>query len=504
MITVDGRILPPPTISYGGNSNVSSAAGSWNMIKQRFCVGAKIQSWTYLEVREGSRSLLYEPLIDLMKEFRRMMQTCGLDVAVPNPPTGLPAAEILAGPHPSNETKLDGYFSRIAQKKEASMLLIVLPAKLQGLYSIIKYLTDVKYGLHTVCCVAAKLGNDRGRPQYLANVALKWNLKRGGVNQQVSPGSLGILTKTRTMVVGIDVTHPSPGSMEEAPSVAGVVASINDRFAQWPASVRIQKGREEMVQELDAMMEQRLRTYQRLSGNLPQNILVYRDGVSEGQYARVLDEESPQIQKAIGRVYPANAIKPKVSIIIVGKRHHTRFYPTREDEADRSGNPKNGTVVDRGVTGERQWDFFLQAHMGLQGTARPAHYVVIQDGIGLGVDGLEQMVRIVRWMRYERPRTKTDMWRIDRPTVYVICLVVPPKLSPSVLRLITPIFYANVPVAISRTFTLHRSGRVVRPAARVSRNSMRKEPSGARAFIRTLRTRCSTFNDEEILMTSKG
>lgn len=48
---------------------------------------------------------------------------------------------------------------------------------------------------------------------------------------------------------------------------------------------------------------------------------------------------------------------------------------------DRSGNCQPGTVVDRGVTEARTWDFFLQAHSALQGTARPCHYVVIHDEI---------------------------------------------------------------------------------------------------------------------------
>lgn len=54
---------------------------------------------------------------------------------------------------------------------------------------------------------------------------------------------------------------------------------------------------------------------------------------------------------------------------------------------DKNGNPrgssnlKSGTVVDRGVTEEGMWDFFLQAHNVLQGTGRPAHYVVVLDEI---------------------------------------------------------------------------------------------------------------------------
>ena len=64
--------------------------------------------------------------------------------------------------------------------------------------------------------------------------------------------------------------------------------------------------------------------------------------------------------------------RPSINIVVVGKRHHTRFYPTEENYADMKsrvkGNPPNGTVVDRGVTMEKGHDFFLQAHVALQGT----------------------------------------------------------------------------------------------------------------------------------------
>jgi eukaryotic translation initiation factor 2C len=92
----------------------------------------------------------------------------------------------------------------------------------------------------------------------------------------------------------------------------------------------------------------------------------------------VLEEELPEIRSACVGLYPASLAKqgiPRISIIIVGKRHHTRFYPTKVEEADNS-NPQNGTVVDRGVTEARNWDFFMQAHKAIQGTARPAHYYV--------------------------------------------------------------------------------------------------------------------------------
>lgn len=47
------------------------------------------------------------------------------------------------------------------------------------------------------------------------------------------------------MMVGIDVTHPGPGSREGTPSIAAVVASVDDSFVQFPASLRIQESKKE-------------------------------------------------------------------------------------------------------------------------------------------------------------------------------------------------------------------------------------------------------------------
>lgn len=195
------------------------------------------------------------------------------------------------------------------------------------------------------------------------------------------------------MLVGMDVTHPSPGSIEEAPSIAGIVASVDGRYGQWPASMRAQTGRKEMIDNLDEMFGERLDAWPKHNqGGLPTRIIIYRDGVSEGHYRTILQVELPQVQKACEKRYPEGKL-PKISIIVCGKRHHTRFYPTREeDAAGKQMNTPNGTVVDRGVTMEKGWDFYLQAHFALQGTARPAHYVVVYDKNDMNADQMEAMV----------------------------------------------------------------------------------------------------------------
>jgi len=113
----------------------------------------------------------------------------------------------------------------------------------------------------------------------------------------------------------------------------------------------------------------------------------------QGQYDLVIQKELPQILRAFGHIDPKNQrYRPKLSIVICGKRHHARFPATSQEHADKNGNTLPGSVVDRGVTSISDFDFYLQAHAGLQGTVRPTHYVVLYDENDLSADQIQQGV----------------------------------------------------------------------------------------------------------------
>ena len=59
------------------------------------------------------------------------------------------------------------------------LLLVVLPASDTALYNRIKHIGDVKAGIHTICIVGSRFAKQYREAQYLANVALKLNLKLG-------------------------------------------------------------------------------------------------------------------------------------------------------------------------------------------------------------------------------------------------------------------------------------------------------------------------------------
>ncbi|KAF2750120.1 Piwi-domain-containing protein [Sporormia fimetaria CBS 119925] len=392
LVKVPGRVLGGPRVVYkslkGSTNPINTSSGQWNMRDIKFNEPKNLPLWSYITISlENSRaSVAFGPaqLDDVMNEFKLALRKIGMqgDKTDKIGPTQSPTHLQL-----KNEGDPQGMLNKLftmAAERRVGLMFIVLPEANTFLYKRIKTLADKTYGIYTICCVGSKLAKPNGRDQYMANIALKFNLKLGGVNQMVENKNLGIIDQGKTMVVGIDVTHPSPDSSSNAPSVSAMVASVDKVLGQWPATLRVQRGRQENVDDLAEMLKSRLELWRGRNKVLPENILVYRDGVSEGQYDMVVSKELPQLREACKGLYPAPDTKkglPRITIIICGKRHKTRFYPTKVEDCDRSGNTKPGTVVDRGVTEARNWDFFLQAHAALQGTARPCHYYIVHDEI---------------------------------------------------------------------------------------------------------------------------
>lgn len=384
MITVPGRILESPNVQYSTPSGTQKAdvvSGSWNMVTRnrgplRFNVGATLRSWhaVILYIDNPKEPIPISRIQPLMAAFDQALRTIGIRITRPA------SWEAVKMKDPG-----DGALAVAMEKLQPQhdIIMIILPTSEKWLYDRIKNYADRGVGLHTVCVLGAQLG--KNDPQYMANVAHKFNLKRRGVNQKLDNAKLGFISKGTTMIVGIDVTHPSPGSAGTAPSVAGMVASVDAQLGQWPADLRIQsKARQESVSKLDVMLKTRLDLWLKKNKRLPRNILVYRDGVSDTQYEMVLQEELPLLRKACSDLYGKNDGPPNITIVVVGKRHNARFFATKMDANitdQKNGNPKNGTIVDRHVTEARNWDFILQSHAAIQGTARPAHYYVVLDEI---------------------------------------------------------------------------------------------------------------------------
>jgi eukaryotic translation initiation factor 2C len=153
-----------------------------------------------------------------------------------------------------------------------------------------------------------------------------------------------------------------------------------------------------MVEHFQEMVERLLVAWydQPQHKRFPANVLYYRDGIAKSQYAELEQTEIPAIQKAFAKVAEDKgvAVPPfNLTTVIVNKRHNTRLFPSTEKDAmNKNDNCHPGTLVDSAITDPYFSDFYLQSHNAIKGTARPCHYYVLNNGIGMNMGQLEQFV----------------------------------------------------------------------------------------------------------------
>ncbi|KAF2102635.1 stem cell self-renewal protein Piwi [Rhizodiscina lignyota] len=275
-------------------------------------------------------------------------------------------------------------------------------------------MAEKSFGIRTLCfsrktlgrCWSNTLRDSAGKIRplmpYMANIAMKVNLKFGGVNHEVE-GLSGILGST--LLLGADVTHPGSGALDGVPSVAAVVGNIDASCGRFLGSMRLQSDKNvELIEDFQSMVEQRLVAYaEHNSDILLAKVIFYRDGVGDSQYEALRNREVAKIRQAykiLQLKYPKSESSVKVTAIVVAKRHDVRFFPKSQDSIPGNGNCKPGLLVDTGVTSPYYMDLYLQSHNGIKGTAKPAHYIVLEDEIGFSADDNHNLVSlsVVRMM----------------------------------------------------------------------------------------------------------
>jgi len=195
-------------------------------------------------------------------------------------------------------------------------------------------------------------------------------------------GSLQHCKSSPTMIVGADVGHAAPGI--KRPSLASVVFSTDNVFSRYQALAKLQQGRLETIADLKEMMMEAIRVFWFTNKCTPDRIIFFRDGVSEGEFSQVREIEVEAIHDAIreaGQKLSGQGVKlarplPKLTFIVVGKRHHLKFFVQSRDSVDQ---PPQGLVIDTEVVSPLYPNFYLQSHAGMLGTRKSSHYTVLHN-----------------------------------------------------------------------------------------------------------------------------
>jgi len=392
MAKLTGRVLNAPVIEYGAGKEVSinkTQPGKWFQDKCQYVSAQSCTNWCLVDLAGLSENQFKE----VVQGFSKVGKENGMNISQNRADilriTGsMRDAEDNASMMEEKLKQAVKHFNEEGKKLE--MILFIFPFKAGFLYDKIKQLCDMKYNIVTQCCLKNNLYKmDKLNLQVIGNICLKINSKLGGINHILASKSRPPMLKRPVMVMGADVSHPPPESRGMKPSIAAIVGSVEPKAANYEVEVRIQSGNqnEEMIHDMKQVTKNLLIKFHAANkGRKPEKIIMFRDGVSEGQFLYVLAQELVAIRQACKEL--EDDYQPAITYIIVQKRHHTRFFPA-DNNKYRNGNALAGTVVDQGINHPTEGDFYLLSHEGIQGTSRPCHYQVLWDDSGFSADELE-------------------------------------------------------------------------------------------------------------------
>ncbi|KAE9594012.1 putative post-transcriptional gene silencing PAZ-Argonaute family [Lupinus albus] len=395
---IDGRVLQPPRLRVGNGEDFVPRNGRWNFNNKKLVDPVKIERWAIVNF-SGRCDTRY--LCDTLKK-------CAANKGIfISPPFRVFEEDNRSArdPAPVRVEKMFGTVKSMLPGPPQLLLCILPQRKNSDIYGPWKRRSLAEEGVATQCIAPTKI-ND----QYITNVLLKVNAKLGGMNSflSVEPShSIPLVSSVPTLIIGMDVSHGSPGR-SDVPSIAAVVSSrCWPLISRYRAAVRTQSSRVEMIQSLfkpvsdtadEGIMRELLLDFEITSGKRkPQHIIIFRDGVSESQFNQVLNHELNDMIKACEHL--DESWSPKFTVIIAQKNHHTKFFQANSPE-----NVPPGTVIDNKICHPHNNDFYMCAQAGMIGTTRPTHYHVLHDEIGFSADDLQELVHSLSYV-YQRSTT---------------------------------------------------------------------------------------------------
>jgi eukaryotic translation initiation factor 2C len=280
----------------------------------------------------------------------------------------------------------------ISNYKAVSFFVCVLdPSADRNIYHMLKEGSYVHTGIPTQCVLDEK--TRRGKEwiklmdtAVVRNLIASVNAKLIGdycnyiVAEKAMQEILAPVKNDDLLVIGADVYHGETQDKTK-PSIAAMCASRDKHFNKYYTTVRLQAPSKELLvgdgkDNMTSMVEEILRETKRT----PRNLLFYRDGVGEGMYDQVADQELKQLRAKVTEIYAMKKQEPpKITFVIVQKRNHLRAV----DEQSFDRNPPPGTYVDDvTVIDDGADNFYMYSHLALAGTARPTHYQIQLNEIG--------------------------------------------------------------------------------------------------------------------------
>ncbi|VVC26674.1 Piwi domain,Ribonuclease H-like domain,PAZ domain [Cinara cedri] len=371
LIDVPGRVLAPESIKLSNRTFDGGPEANWT--KHLRCASMFtcpiIQHWVILSPNDYVSGL--QTFIHSLQKASK-----GMSFMLPNP--------IIV---PMQDSRSISYLKQLEitiNERNPSMILCIIPSPRGDLYSLIKR----KLCIDRAVPSQVVLGKNIQKPNLsvCTKIAIQVNCKIGGAPWLIN------IPKKGMMIVGYDVCHDS---QRKNISYGALVATMGDTHTSYFSCVEHHESGEDLSGHFAAGISKALMKYRNKNGQLPTSVVVYRDGVGDGQISHVQNIEVKLMKNAFETFYGPGSVP--FAFVLVTKRISTRFISHSKQGLFPPQNPPPGTIVDSVVTDPKKYDFFLVSqHV----TVTPTHYNVIEDTLKLPPDIMQRLTYKLTHMYY--------------------------------------------------------------------------------------------------------
>ncbi len=212
------------------------------------------------------------------------------------------------------DDRTDTYIKEIKRhlNEDIQMVVIIFPTSRDDRYSAVKRLCCIDNPVPSQCIIAKTIFEEKKLRSVTQKILLQMNCKLGGELWRLE------IPIKKLMVIGIDVYHQTEKRFK---SIAGFVSSLNHDQTKWYSKICFQMIGQELIDSLKVAFSNAIKQYYEVNNFFPEKIIIFRDGVSDGQLSYVAEHEVKQLRTCFGENY-----SPKMSVVIVQKRINARLF----------------------------------------------------------------------------------------------------------------------------------------------------------------------------------
>merc|ERR1711991_1109137 len=325
-VKVDGRLLPEFKVSIADQNSktrkvdpYTELQAGWNNARFVNKTIIKIKKWVVM----GDDKRLVDQCLAQIRNVATQANLLKTYIS-PNPIRIIVPRERSKHSTANWRTSLE----TVIREEKPNMVLAILPDDRFGnptaVYNLVKTVCCTEIPVLTQCITKRNVTNVKRANSVFKGCVKQMLTKMGNTpwraNFCVPDKSINL--NTPTMICGMDVNH----DMRRNCSTVSFVASYTADYTKYNAFVYHQAfGREVMI-EGGVVIGEALKKFHQCNKTLPQNIIIYRDGVSTAQLTKIVLHEVRSYKERFSKIkVQGKPYAPKLAVVVTQKNVSARF-----------------------------------------------------------------------------------------------------------------------------------------------------------------------------------